>query len=548
MLKKILFNSLLIFILFFSGCEDFYNFEAKKLNKKAQELIEKSLIINDTDEKVIFLSSALKKIEKIQKKYPKTMIARLHRKEKKINNLNLNIEELKKISKKQKIKKERNANLDEIKKNIDLANVEFRNGDKLKSSLNLLNAAELSIYQIDDTRTKSRLSNEISKIRIFLNDREKAFQNLLLSEKYINEIYTDLPKKIKNLTKVYKMFHELNKENKKKEIEKKIYLIINNEISNNDNKAVAFLEVAKTNLLIENTYKVKEDLKKASEFSEKSNTYLDIAKILYKINDIKEFNVMLNKAKITAKSKDQEFWIVRELINIAIFEKSIELNNESIKTLMDAKKYLLKNLDQRIFSELISAFAKINNIDQAKELLDLMEPGYEKSMAMSFIGKELGINKNLTEMEYFLNAALKTAPDLIGGKYALGLPGFSTKGRVYMEVAKTYALTENFKKSYKLLGLIESDRFYKEGISDVIIIQSQKDKDGAKKLVLKMLEQGGKIVDNKFIGILAYAQAISGDIENALNTTKKMNVGFDFSQALINIANQISLQRASPLT
>jgi len=63
-----------------------------------------------------------------------------------------------------------------------------------------------------------------------------------------------------------------------------------------------------------------------------------------------------------------------------------------------------------------------------------------------------------------------------------------------------------------------------------------------------MLEQGGKIVDNKFIGILAYAQAISGDIENALNTTKKMNVGFDFSQALINIANQISLQRASPLT
>ena len=162
MLKKILFNSLLILILFFSGCEDFYNFEAKKLNKKAQELIEKSLIINDTDEKVIFLSSALKKIEKIQKKYPKTKIARLHRKEKKINNLNLNIEELKKISKKQKIKKERNANLNEIKKNIDLANVEFRNGDKLKSSLNLLNAAELSIYQIDDTRTKSRLSNEMN--------------------------------------------------------------------------------------------------------------------------------------------------------------------------------------------------------------------------------------------------------------------------------------------------------------------------------------------------------------------------------------------------
>ena len=201
-----------------------------------------------------------------------------------------------------------------------------------------------------------------------------------------------------------------------------------------------------------------------------------------------------------------------------------------------------------IFIELISAFAKINNIDQAKELLDLMKPGYEKAMPMSFIAKELGVKKNLTEMEYFLNGALKTVPDQIGGKYALGLPGFSTKGRVYMEVAKAYALTENFKESYKILGLIESDRFYKEGISDVIIIQSRKDNDGAKKLVLMMLEQGGKIIDNKFMGMLAYAQAISGDIKNALNTTKKMNVGFDFSQVLINIANQISLQQASPLT
>ena len=548
MLKIILFNSLLIFTLFFSGCEEFYNFEAKKLNKKAQELIEKSEIISNTDEKIILLSSALKKIEKIQKKYPKTKIARLHRKEKKINNLNLYIDELKKISNKQKIEKEKNANLNEIKKNIDLANIEFMNGDKLKSSLNLLNAAELSINQIGDARTKSRLSNEISQLRIFLNDKEKAFQNLLMSEKYIDQMYTDLPKKIKNLTKVYKMFHELNKEEKKKEIEKKIYLIINNKISNNDNKAVAFVEIAKTNLLIKNTYKVKEDLKKASKLSEKSNTYLDIAKIFYKINDNKEFNAMLNKAKIAAKSKDQEFWIVRELINIAIFEKSIELNNESNKTLMDAKQYVLKNLDQRIFIELISAFAKINNIDQAKELLDLMKPGYEKAMAMSFIGKELGVKKNLTEMEYFLNGALKTVPDLIGGKYALGLPGFSTKGRVYMEVAKAYALTENFKESYKILGLIESDRFYKEGISDVIIIQSRKDNDGAKKLVLMMLEQGGKIIDNKFMGMLAYAQAISGDTKNALNTTKKMNVGFDFSQVLINIANQISLQQASPLT
>ena len=549
MFKKILFNFLLIFILCFSGCEEFYSFEAKKLNKKAQELIEESKIISDIDEKIILLSNALKKIKKIQKKYPKTKVARLHRKEKKIDNLNLNIDELKKISEKQSIERKKSANLDKIKKNIDLANVEFKNGDKLKSSLNLLNAAELSIDQIGDTRTKSRLSNEISKLRIFLNDKEKAFQNLLMSEKYIDEMYTDLPKKIKNLTKVYKMFHELDKKDKKKEIEKKIYLIINNEISNNDNKAVAFTEIAKTNLLIENTYKVKEDLKKASKLSGKSNTYLDIAKILYKINDIKELNVILKKAKNAAKSKNQEFWIIRELINISLFEDSINKKEESYKTLLDAKNNIPKIPDERLVLELVDAFAKINKIKESEKLIKLIKPKYEQSMAYAFIGKQLGIKGNLTEMKSFSDKALKIAPDLIVGNYEFqGLPGFSTKGRIFAEVAKSYALIGDFNVAYKLLGIIESDRFYKEGVSEILIIQAKSDKIGARNLALKMLELGGKIIDNKFLGQVAYAQAITGDIENSLLTTKKMDIGFDFSQVLINIAKQISLQQASPLT
>ena len=116
-----------------------------------------------------------------------------------------------------------------------------------------------------------------------------------------------------------------------------------------------------------------------------------------------------------------------------------------------------------------------------------------------------------------------------------------------MEVSKTYALAENFEKSYKFLGLIESDRFYKEGISEIIIIQSHKDKVGAKKLARKMLEQGGKIIDNKFIGQIAYAQAISGDIKNSLKTLKKMELGIDYSQAMINIANHISLLQVGRL-
>ena len=543
MLRKILSNYLIILVLSLAGCEEFYNFEANKLDKKAEELIERSEIVSNTDEKIKLLLNALIKIEKIQSRYPKTKVARLYRKKNKINNLNSRIDKLKIISSKQKIQKKKNANINEIRKNIDLADVEFRNSNKLKSSLNLLNAAELSIKQIGDNRTKSRLSNEISKLRILLNDEENAFKNVLSSEKYINEMYSDLPKKIKNLSKVYEILHQLKKENKKKEIEEKIYLIINNEISNNDNKAIALLEIAETNLLLENINKVKIDLKKSSKLAEKSNTYLEIAKISYKIDDIDQCKLFLNKAKIAAKSKDQEFWIIRELINIAIFENSIQLNKKSNETLMDAKKYVFKNLDERIFVELINAFAKIYNLDQAKELLNLMKPGYEKAMAMSLIGKELAAKKNISVMEYFLNEALKTVPNLVGGKYAHGLPSFSTKGRVFMEVATTYALAENFEKSHKLLGLIESDRFYKEGISEVIIIQSHKDKAGAKKLALKMLEHGGKIIDNKFIGKIAYAQAISGDIENSLNTIKTMELGFDYSQALINIANKISLQQ-----
>ena len=547
MFKKILSNYFVIIVLLLVTCEDFYNFEANKLDEKAQELIKSSEILDNTDEKIKLISNALIKIEKIQSEYPKTKIAKLHRKTNKINKLNSQIEELKLISSKQKTEKEKKSNVNEIIKNIDLANVELKNGNKVKSSLNLLNAAELSIQQIGDARTKARLSNAISKLRILLNDKENAFKNILSSEKYLNVTYTDLPKKVKNLSKVYEMLHRLKKEDKKKEIEKKIYLIINNEILNNDNKAVALLEIAKTNLLLRSIDKVKIDLIKSSKLAEKSNTYLNIAKISYKIDDITQCKEFLNKAKNAAKTKNQEFWIVRELINIAIFESSIQLNKKSNETLMDAKKYVLRNKDKRIFVELIIAFTKINNLDQAKELLNLMKPGYEKSLAMSLVGKELAEKKNISEMEYFLNEAINTVPDLIGGKYALGLPGFSTRGRVFMEVAKTYALAGKFDKSYEFLGLIESDRFYKEGVSEIIIIQSHKDKVGAKKLAQKMLEQGGKIIDNKFIGKIAYAQAISGDIKNSLNTIKEMEIGFDLSQTLINIANQINPQREDRL-
>ena len=80
MFKKILSIYLLILIFSFVGCEDFYNFEANKLNNKAQELIERSEIVSNTDEKIKLLLNALIKIEKIQSRYPKTKVARLYKK------------------------------------------------------------------------------------------------------------------------------------------------------------------------------------------------------------------------------------------------------------------------------------------------------------------------------------------------------------------------------------------------------------------------------------------------------------------------------------
>ena len=118
MLRKILSNYLIILVLSLTGCEEFYNFEANKLDKKAEELIERSEIVSNTDEKIKLLLNALIKIEKIQSRYPKTKVARLYRKKNKINNLNSRIDKLKIISSKQKIQKKKNANINEIRKNL----------------------------------------------------------------------------------------------------------------------------------------------------------------------------------------------------------------------------------------------------------------------------------------------------------------------------------------------------------------------------------------------------------------------------------------------
>ena len=67
MLSKILSNYLVILVLILAGCEEFYNFEANKLDKKAEELIERSEIVSNTDEKIKLLLNALIKIKMLQK-------------------------------------------------------------------------------------------------------------------------------------------------------------------------------------------------------------------------------------------------------------------------------------------------------------------------------------------------------------------------------------------------------------------------------------------------------------------------------------------------
>lgn len=547
MLGKILSFFLLILIFSISSCEDYYSFEAKKLEKKATKLVEESYnSALSVDERIIVVSQALEKLNKLQKKYPKTKVARELRKNEKIDNLSNLLESLKTQSNVEKIEEEKKDVSNFIKEKTYTAAIELKRRDFIKSSLLILDAAEKSITEISDPRSKARLLNKISEARFNVGDKKGSLNTIMNSLEYVNQMHVDLPKKILHLSKIYEIFYLLDEEDKYKNVEKKIYSIINNDITFDDNKSVALTEIAKVNQELKNINQVNNDIKKALGLANSSAAYLAISSIQYDMGDPEECKKTLLLAKKNAIQTNQEFWIVRELIKIAEFENSIKQENESNKTLMEAKKYVLKNSDDRIFVELIGAFAKINNLEEAKELLNLMKPGYEKAMAMSLIGLA---NKNDSSiMEYFLNEALKTVPDLIGGQYSLGLPGFSTKARVYMTVAKSYAHVGNFEKAYKLLGLIESDRFYKEGIHKIIYLQSKVNKEDAKIKILEILNFGGKILDNKLISELATVQSISGDIENSFKTINLVVPSVDLSESLINIAIHISLQQEDPST
>ena len=62
-----------------------------------------------------------------------------------------------------------------------------------------------------------------------------------MSKAFLDKTHVDLPKKIKNLSHIYEMLSELNNE-KKDDVEKEIYKIINTEIQNKDNKdSIIFL-------------------------------------------------------------------------------------------------------------------------------------------------------------------------------------------------------------------------------------------------------------------------------------------------------------------
>ena len=548
MLKKMPSIFLLIFVLLISSCEDYYNFEAKKLDKKANMLIEEANVSGfDIDEKIILISQALEKLNKLEKKYPRTKVAKNLRKNNKIDNLNVILESLKKESSLKNIENQKKQVLNYIKERTRTASIEFKRRNFKTSSLLILDAAEESVLEISDPRSKTRLFNKISEARFNMGDKESALNTIINSLNFADKMHVDLPKKIMHLSKIYEILYLLGENEKYKSVEKKIYKIINNDINNNNNKSVAYAEIAKSNHKINNINQAKNDIEKALKLANTAAAYIAIANVQCKMTNLDDCKKTLLLAKEKAVLTKQEFWNVRELINIALFESSINLKESSEKTLLEAEKFVLTNPDGRIILELIQAFAKIDNIDKAKNLINKINLHYEKAYAMSIVGEELGKRNNLSEMNLFLNKAINASPDTIEGKYALGLPGFSTKGRVYLNVAKTYAQVSNFEKAYKFLALIESDKFYKEGIHDVLFLQSKKNKKEAKKKALELLNFGGTILDSKFMSKIATIQSIAGDIENSFKTINQVSPSIDLSESLINIAININLQQADPL-
>ena len=548
MLKKMPSIFLLIFVLLISSCEDYYNFEAKKLDKKANMLIEEANVGGfDIDEKIILISQALEKLNKLEKKYPRTKVAKNLRKNNKIDNLNVILESLKKESSLKNIENQKKQVLNYIKERTRTASIEFKRRNFKTSSLLILDAAEESVLEISDPRSKTRLFNKISEARFNMGDKESALNTIINSLNFADKMHVDLPKKIMHLSKIYEILYLLGENEKYKSVEKKIYKIINNDINNNNNKSVAYAEIAKSNHKINNINQAKNDIEKALKLANTAAAYIAIANVQCKMTNLDDCKKTLLLAKEKAVLTKQEFWNVRELINIALFESSINLKESSEKTLLEAEKFVLTNPDGRIILELIQAFAKIDNIDKAKNLINKINLHYEKAYAMSIVGEELGKRNNLSEMNLFLNKAINAAPDTIEGKYALGLPGFSTKGRIYLNVAKTYAQVSNFEKAYKFLALIESDKFYKEGIHDILFLQSKKNKKEAKKKALELLNFGGTILDSKFMSKIATIQSIAGDIENSFKTINQVSPSIDLSESLINIAININLQQADPL-
>ena len=548
MLKEMPSIFLLIFVLLISSCEDYYNFEAKKLDKKANMLIEEANVGGfDIDEKIILISQALEKLNKLEKKYPRTKVAKNLRKNNKIDNLNVILESLKKESSLKNIENQKKQVLNYIKERTRTASIEFKRRNFKTSSLLILDAAEESVLEISDPRSKTRLFNKISEARFNMGDKESALNTIINSLNFADKMHVDLPKKIMHLSKIYEILYLLGENEKYKSVEKKIYKIINNDINNNNNKSVAYAEIAKSNHKINNINQAKNDIEKALKLANTAAAYIAIANVQCKMTNLDDCKKTLLLAKEKAVLTKQEFWNVRELINIALFESSINLKESSEKTLLEAEKFVLTNPDGRIILELIQAFAKIDNIDKAKNLINKINLHYEKAYAMSIVGEELGKRNNLSEMNLFLNKAINAAPDTIEGKYALGLPGFSTKGRIYLNVAKTYAQVSNFEKAYKFLALIESDKFYKEGIHDILFLQSKKNKKEAKKKALELLNFGGTILDSKFMSKIATIQSIAGDIENSFKTINQVSPSIDLSESLINIAININLQQADPL-
>ena len=118
----------------------------------------------------------------------------------------------------QNIENQKKQVLTFIKERTYTASTEIKRRNFRTSSLLILDAAEKSVVEINDPRSKTRLFNKISEARFNMGDKESALNTIINSLNFADKMHVDLPKKIMHLSKIYEILYLLGENEKYKSI------------------------------------------------------------------------------------------------------------------------------------------------------------------------------------------------------------------------------------------------------------------------------------------------------------------------------------------